>query len=720
MDTIYLAFIWHMHQPFYKDSFTGTYAMPWVRLHSTKDYYDMVSILEEFPNIHLTFNLVPSLIMQIEDYTKNNAVDRLMELTLKPASDLTVDEKVEILQNFFMANWNTMIRSHPRYFELLEKRGLYVAKKELDTLQKKFSNQDFLDLQVWFNLVWIDPLLREKDEFLKGLEKKGKKYTEEEKNLLINKQKEIMNLIVPEYKKMASTGQIELTTSPFFHPILPLVYNTDIAKISLPNNKPLTPAFSHPEDVKLQIEKAVNFHEDRFNKRPEGFWPSEGSVSEDIVPLLVDAGIKWIATDEGILMRSVEISSKKEEIIYQPYSFVKDGKKLDIVFRDHTLSDLIGFSYSGWEPDTAAKHFISKLQEIKNRVARAEIPPLVTVILDGENAWECYKNDGRDFLMALYGCLSNDNSIKTATVSEYLSMYPAKCTLKKLFPGSWINSDFYIWIGHDEDRKAWEYLDIVRKDLVKYGSSIDNEKLQKAWEQIYIAEGSDWCWWYGDDHFTPNDEEFDSLYRQHLMNVYNFIGKDIPEELLVPILSDKITPVVYFPKGFIHPVIDGKITHFYEWSGAGKFESVKAGTSMHHALNIIKEVYYGFDIDNLYVRVDLNVGIDTSLIQELIFEIRFIEPTAYKIDLASQQKIQFFEKSNEHWSEIPQHNITYVLNKIIEAKIPFADLKFKRGNEIMMLVCVLKNEEEFEKCPSRGVITFTCPSEDFEAIMWQV
>lgn len=724
MDTLNLAILWHMHQPFYKDIWTGKYAMPWVRLHSIKDYYDMVSILEEFPDVHLTFNLVPSLIYQIEDYTNNNAIDGFMELTLKPASDLTEDEKIEILQNFFMANWNTMIKIHPRYYELLEKRGLYVSKKEIETSIKKFSAQDFLDLQVWFNLAWFDPVFIEKDEFLKSLEKKGKKFTENEKTTLINKQKEIMNLIVPEYKKLNLSGQIELTTTPFYHPILPLVYNTDIAKVSLPNSKPLTPAFSNPDDVKIQIEKAIAFHEQRFGKKPDGMWPSEGSISEDIVPLIVDAGIKWIATDEGILMRSLDISPKKEDILYQPYSFIKDGRKIDIVFRDRVLSDLMGFSYSGWDPQIAVKHFISKLYEIRKRLERVEIPPLVTVILDGENAWEYYRNDGRDFLLLFYSELSKDSSIKTTTISEYLSKYPPRCNLRKLFPGSWINNDFYIWIGHEEDRKAWEYLSKVRNDLVQYQKNQQQELLEnikKAWEQIYIAEGSDWCWWYGDDHFTANDEEFDFLYRQHLMNVYNFIGLDIPEELLIPILSDKITPVLYSPKSFIHPEIDGKITNFYEWSGAGRLESIKAGSSMHRSENIIKEIYFGFDVENLYIRIDLNTGIESSLFHEITFEIRFLEPIPYKIYLKIQQnQVILLGKTNEHWAHIQQHNIIYNLNKILEIKIPFNDLKFKKGNEVMMVVCILKNEEEFERCPARGVVIFTCPSEDFEAIMWQV
>jgi len=227
-------FLWHMHQPYYKDPFKEEYTLPWVRLHGIKDYYDMVAILRDFPSIHQTFNLVPSLIEQIEDYTMNEAVDRYMYHTLIPADSLSLEEKGFILNNFFLANWGNMIKAYPRYHELLSKRGYHITGKELERVSRYFTSQDFLDLQVWFNLCWFDPLFRENDPFLIELVKKEKDYTEEEKRILIKKQIEILGLIIPEYKRMEDSGQIEISTSPYFHPILPLLYDTNSAIVAIP------------------------------------------------------------------------------------------------------------------------------------------------------------------------------------------------------------------------------------------------------------------------------------------------------------------------------------------------------------------------------------------------------------------------------------------------------------------------------------------------------
>lgn len=726
MKPLYVAFLWHMHQPYYKDLLSNKLLMPWVRLHGIKDYYDMVAILEEFPNIHQTFNLVPSLISQIEDYVNNTATDIFLDLTIKPAKDLANEEKIFILKNFFMVNWDTMIKIHPRYADLLEKRGYYFSEKELAREHKNFTTQDFLDLQVWFNLAWFDPVFLNTDSALKELATKGKNYKEKDKEIVIQKQREVLSKIVLEYKKLSDIGQIELTTSPFYHPILPLLCDTNIAKVSQPNLNIDDLKFSHPEDAQSQVKKAISFHKEHFGIEPKGMWPSEGSVSDSIVPILAKAGIKWIATDEEILFRSISQSKLQGYPLYKPYRIVKDGNELDIIFRDHNLSDTIGFVYSKWDPNVASEHFISKLREIRNNVAGEQNEHLVCIALDGENAWEYYKNDGRDFLMSLYSKLNNNPEFKLVTVSEFLNAVPYRDTLTQLFPGSWINSNFHIWIGHHEDQQAWRYLKETRDALVEYEKTQKNEKSKLAWEEIYIAEGSDWCWWFGDDHSSANDEEFDSLYRKHLMNVYEFLDLDIPAQLFVPILEEKVISPTLMPAGLINPIIDGGISNFYEWSSAGFYDVSKIGGTMHRAETITKGIYYGFNLDMLFLRIDTNLKLSDKFMQDFVFEINFVEPVVQKLRLKipseKEQSCQFcfFRLVNDVWQDIENSSIHCAIKKIIEIKIPFAALLVKPEDKIRILLSIKKGDDEIERWPLKGVIDVLVPTVEYEAIMWHV
>ncbi|MBI5682535.1 MAG: glycoside hydrolase [Deltaproteobacteria bacterium] len=423
---IHVAFLWHMHQPLYKDPVDGRYPLPWVRLHGTKDYYDMVHILERYPSIHQTVNIVPSLLEQLIDYTEGRAKDRFLDVTTKPADILTLDDKRFLLDKFFFANWENMIMPFPRYWELLKKRGLHSYNGNFSEAIRYYAVQDFLDLQVLFNLAWIDPLLRDDDDFLKGLEKKGQYFTEDEKSRLIEKQYDILKIIIHEYRKMQDLGIIELSTSPYYHPILPLLCDTDSARdampwVVLPNSR-----FVHPEDAMEQIAKGIRYHENVFGKKPAGMWPPEGGVSEDAVSLIARHGINWIATDERILEQSLGKHIRRDDnnrcldphILYKPYKMLKGGNEIAMVFRDRILSDLIGFVYSKWDAGKAADDLVERLLYIRESLGSEIEGHLVTIVLDGENAWEYYKNDGNDFLNALYSKISSNNLIKCVTIGE--------------------------------------------------------------------------------------------------------------------------------------------------------------------------------------------------------------------------------------------------------------------------------------------------------------
>jgi alpha-amylase/alpha-mannosidase (GH57 family) len=727
-----IAFVWHMHQPYYKDDMTGSYVLPWVRLHGIKDYFDMPALLADFPDIHQTFNLVPSLMKQIQDYVENGATDKFFELTLKPAVELNQDDKQFLLKNSFMANWDTMIKPYRSYWQLLDRRGCSVSPNDLQNATRYFTSQDYLDLQVWFNLTWFDPLFKNNDPFLKGLVQKGSGFTEDEKGILMQKQREVMARIIPEYKRLCEMGRIELTTTPFYHPILPLLYDTDLAKVAIPDIHLPANRFSHPEDAKVQVERALAYHERLFGCRPAGMWPAEGSVAEDIIPLLVDEGIQWIGTDEGVLARSLGIQIERDfagimkspEVLYKPYLAGKGDKRVSIVFRDHTISDLVGFVYSKWDYKNAANDLIDRLHRVRQGLSQG--PHLVSIILDGENAWEYYQNDGRDFFLYLYERLSKEKGLRCVTVGEYLKEHPAQASIDRLHAGSWINANFRIWIGHEEDNRAWDLLTQTRQALTDYAHR-DGEPgiLAKAWEEIYIAEGSDWCWWYGDDHYSENDEEFDLLFRTHLMNVYRLIGLDVPDDLQISILREdrQALPTVELT-AFVSPTIDGQVTNYFEWLPAGFYNVSQGGGAMHRGASIITHIFYGFDLKNMFVRIDPSGNLKDEHVADLAFFINFLKPRACDVEIRivpQERRVSalLFRGENGTRKQAAVIN-TVAANDIIELAVPFDLIDVKPNDEVQLFVTVERSGSEVEKWPYRGYIQFTVPTEDFEAMMWQV
>jgi alpha-amylase/alpha-mannosidase (GH57 family) len=731
---LYVAFLWHMHQPSYKDPFSGRYTLPWVRLHGVKDYLDTLKILEDFPAIKQTFNVVPSLIDQLNDYIENDAQDRHLELTLKAPADLTLEEKIFIVEYFFLANWDTMVKPYPRYHELLLKRGMRYAKADIGRTVRYFTDGDIRDLQVLFNLCWIDPMFRESDPFLIGLVEKERDYTEEEKTLLITKQFDILKRIIPEYRKLASSGQIEISVSPFYHPILPLLWDTDSARVAMPNVKLPKKRFAHPEDAVKQIRMGIDFFKKTFGFTPAGMWPSEGSVSEEVAAAISAEGIKWIATDEEVLARSLDKQLRTGEghlsdpqALYAPYSYAG----LSLFFRDHKLSDEIGFVYSGWNAQKAVDDFIGKLAYIRNSLPK-EGPYIVPVILDGENAWEYYKNDGQDFLKALYTALSRDDRFKTVTMSEYLNEFGPGPQLNKLHAGSWISSDFHVWIGHEEDNLSWDYLSQTRDDLAAYEKANPAKDLSEAWKAIYAAEGSDWNWWYGDEHTTDNAHEFDELFRNYLIRVYQVIGKEVPPNLYMPILlADRNIEPDTELKCFITPKIDGIVTSYYEWYNSGHIDVKKGGGSMHKADSMISDLYYGFDKDKMYIRLDPVIPFE-QIEEKLAFCIDIIGPAAYKILFNPAGKYGLlFSAKDEDWV-VTGICLEASQADIFEIAIPFESIHASENDEIQFALEVIKggteiisstmlpdlSEKILERCPTRGCIRMKVPPPDFEKIMW--
>jgi len=577
-----------MHQPFYKDLWTGEYKLPWTRLHSLKDYPGMVEILAEFPKIHQTFNLVPSMVLQIDEYANGTASDPFFDCAVMPAEDFNEAQRAFVLKYFFQANVPRVINNNPRFRELLERGDRFAP--------GSFSTQDLRDLQVLNQLIWFDHDLVARDAELQELMRKGRGYSLADQALMARKQREALARVLPVYRDFAATGQIEISTTPFFHPILPLVCDSEIAGISHPG-VPLPSRYRYPEDAREQLQRARSYMKEKLGVAPAGLWPSEGSVSDEALALAADCGFRWAATDNGVLARTLGRDAGCDET-YQAYAWRKDGRELGMLFRDHYLSDLIGFQYSNMSAGDAAGHFLWRIRE--NAGGRNALVP---IILDGENAWEWYEGDGRPFLRELYRRISEDPELEAVTVAEALARFEPQ-PLDHIFPGSWINANFDVWIGAEEDNQSWERLLEARKFYESKSGGATEAARKLAYDELLIAEGSDWNWWYGPEHGSDNRPEFDQLYRDHLANVYRALGEEPPANLSQPILTSQPGAFHEPPSNSLSVVLDGEVTSPFEWMGAGRYRPDPRSGAMDGGEPPVREIFYGCDESHLFVRVD--------------------------------------------------------------------------------------------------------------------
>src|ERR1051325_2454850 len=569
---IHVVFLWHMHQPFYKDLVSGEYRLPWVRLHALKDYYGMVKLLDEFPNVHQNFNLVPSLIVQIEDYAAGTAQDPFFAVAAKPAKDLSQQERRFALQYLFQANPQNLIGRYPRYRELWERFREHGDHP--DRAERYFQPQDFTDLQVLSQIAWFDEFFLEEKE-LAALVAKGHHYSPDDQKFVIGGERELVARVLPAHAEAARKGSIEISATPFYHPILPLVCDTSIGAISSPGLPLPQNRFRHPEDAREQLVRGLDLHEKTFGIRPKGIWPSEGSISEEVLAIAHNVGVQWMATDEGVLGRSTGLNFARDgsgrlatplaKQLYNIHRYENGSTAMHLVFRDHTISDLIGFVYSGMPPVDAARHLITNIKEAAKPVLAKGKDAVVSIILDGENAWEYYPKSGREFLRRFYDGLQREAGVEAVTVSEAIARHKDFGKMNSLVPGSWINANFNVWIGAPEDNRAWDYLHHAREFYARNAARASEAQRQLAFDEILIAEGSDWNWWYGPEHHSANDHDFDELYRKHLSNVYQALGATAPDYLAQPITAEVARPSFIPQTAYIHPHITGEMVRYFEW-----------------------------------------------------------------------------------------------------------------------------------------------------------
>ena len=589
MKPLHVAFVWHMHQPYYKDDLTSTYLLPWVRLRSAKDYYKMPALLDGYPNVKATFNLVPSLLAQIEDYAKDESVDLFLNLSKRPANDLTAEEHDFILKWMRESPRALRVQQSPRYLELASRSP-----------EAQFTVDDMRDLQVWFNLAWCDPVWVESDPGLAELKRKDRGFDEEDKTILFAAQLARIRSVIPKYRELADRSQAELTFSPYYHPILPLLCHVDSARSANPQIQLPQHHFSHREDAERQIELGIGLFERMLGRRPTGMWPSEMAVGEAVIGLAEKASVDWMISDEEVLARSIEGYFNRDDHLYQPKRASREGRSVSMVFRDSQLSNVIGFDYQRMPSVDAARDLIGRLHRI--REIQGDRDFLAVIALDGENAWEFYPRDGHDFLDALYTELDASTDIITSTVSEFLAEHPPQQQLHHLHTGSWIGASLDTWIGDPEHNVAWDLLAETREWLDDQSQQRpkDSQQAALAWREILITEGSDWFWWFSRKHDSGMDPIWDNQFRLHLRNVYKLMGARAPARLFQPIIKRAPTPERGVPAGVISP----RSKYDPAWSQAGFFLVGSGFGALHRPAGVVERVLYGNDEDNLYFRID--------------------------------------------------------------------------------------------------------------------
>jgi len=729
-----VCFFWHMHQPYYTDPVAGSASMPWVRLHATKAYYDMAHLLEKFPAVRSTFNFTPSLLLQLQEVGTGTVRDLFLEHAKRPAADLTGEEQAFLIRHFFSANWATMVRPSQRYHELLVKRGADVQGQDLKRLAGRFSTQDFLDLQVWHNLAWFGYGAVDRYPRLAALRSKNRGFTEDEKQEVLALQLATVRDIVPLYRTLLERGQIELTTTPFFHPILPLVIDTDITRRARPD-LPLPARFHAPEDAEAQLQRAVDFHSKTFGRAPVGLWPSEGSVCPELLPLVHGTGLRWLATDEGILARSLESEGcpwNRQASLYRFYRAGIAGQELTMLFRDREISDAFGFVYHKTTPESAAEDVLRRLRNIIQDTAQEEI--VIGVILDGENPWEHYHDGGERFLSLLYSAFSQCDldqrgsvAVQATTVSEALAAAPPTQHLSHLHSGSWINTDYKIWIGHEEDNRGWDILGLTRARLAALAPNLPPDRAQAAWNELYAAEGSDWFWWYGDDFETDFKSEFDRLFRTHVRNVWTHMGLTPPDQLSRPICRTDFMPEVESvmqPRSLLAPTIDGLVTHFFEWRGAGAVRTQPPLGAMWKADGLFTDIRFCWSHESLSLRFDFDEAA-TERHGGMRIEVTLQGPThtfrlAFALDHPGPDHFVLSQATGpDAWLEIgPYRSICRA--RVLELALPWKDLHLAPEQEVRMSIIILEHGLEVARYPHQRPARLTVPGPEFDATMWRV
>jgi alpha-amylase/alpha-mannosidase (GH57 family) len=544
-----LVFLWHMHQPDYRDRASGAFAMPWTYLHALKDYTDMAAHFERHPHIHAVVNFVPVLLDQIDDYLGQFARaqlqpdgfrDPLLQLLATDDLDrLSAAERQYLLTACFRCNHATMLAPFPRYQRLLE---LYESlAREGDAALSYLSGAYLADLVTWYHLAWTGETVRRHEPLLAELMAKGEGYSLADRRQLLALIGKTIAALVPRYRALQERGQIEISSTPASHPLSPLLLDFRAARESLPD-APLPLAARYPggrERVRRHLELARESHAQRFDQPPTGMWPAEGALSADFAQMLAAAGCRWAASGENVLQHS--LGTPPAGSAHRPWQ-LSSAPGLTLFFRDDRLSDMIGFEYAKWHGRDAAAHFVGQLEAIAAAAPPGK-PPVVGIILDGENAWEYYPYNGYYFFEDLYGLLDGHPTIRTRTYAEVLAdkEQPPPAPLPRLTAGSWVYGTLSTWIGDPAKNHAWDLLCAAKQsyDQVIASDRLSAAEAAAAETQLAVCESSDWFWWFGDYNPAAAVAGFDRLFRHNLANLYRCLHLVPPAQLDVPIAQGR-------------------------------------------------------------------------------------------------------------------------------------------------------------------------------------
>ncbi len=704
-----------MHQPPYVSPLSGEYVLPWVLLHGMRDYYDMAMLASKFDRVRPTFNLVAGLMSQLEEYSSEKAQDVFLKVAMEEPEKLSPQEKRFLLDNFLALHPDTMIRPYPRFLELAE-RARYA---DVEDVTARFRDPDWRDLQVWYFLAWTGPELRT-DPRVAALLAKGRGFTQEDKWNLRAASLALLREILPLYRKLYAEGRIEVSTSPQYHGLLPLLVSSSCAGERASDLRLPPVGFMHPQDAMAQIQRGLG-QASRMMERPVvGMWPSEGALSSDVLPMVSGAGARWAVTDEKLLpaLWDPGRDSRRGDLLYRPW---RKGP-LTVFFRDAVLSDLIGFSYSRWEPEAAVAHFMAELER-----AAAECTlehPVITIALDGENAWEYYVHGGMRFVEALYTAFQEHPRFRVVTPSTLLAEMPGGEELPGVLTGSWIDGTLRTWIGDPVKNRAWEHLAAARRAAHPYleKSRLGPHEREELLDLVLRAEASDWFWWFGRGHTSVHDAEFDRLFREHIRAIYLKLGMNPPGELDWPLdpgshVRSRIEP----PAHLVSPSITGRSDSYYKWMAAGRV--VMSHGFSHRPDPLVEEVRFGFDHERLYFKVR-----GTGPLREVMSRrrigvvLRFVRPERLDLRVYLDPRGRVAVARVEGGEGLS--GVEAAVESVLEVAVPFELLsgtaKSDSGTTVEVYLVVTRRGREFERFPAMDNIVFAIRGEDLDVENWHV
>jgi len=704
MKPLRIAILWHMHQPDYRDPVAGRTLLPWTYLHAVKDYGEMLKTAAEVAGARMTFNLVPTLVEQLDRYVSGEANDHWLELARQDPASMSQAERGILLDQFFSVHHERHVFPLPKYRQLLKRRGELRIPEADD-----FSEQDLRDLQVLFLLAWSGHHLG-RSETVRRLRHQAEGFTEQDKAELLALYDREISGVLDLYRDLEAQERIEISVTPYAHPILPLLCGNQVAREAVPGTPLPQRPYRHPEDAQLQVRYGLQLVRERFGDRQRGMWPAEGAVSEAALQILRQNGAAWVASDEDILHKSLPDGLSRRELLYRPYSY----QQLPILFRNRELSDRIGFVYAHWQPERAAEDLIGHLK----RAAHIAPDGLLPLILDGENCWERYQDNGYPFLRALYSGILATPELRMVTVSEALAeMHPTP--LQRIAPGSWINGNFQIWIGHPEENRAWDLLDTARQETglePVVAAALDNpgQPLPEAVLHLLRAEGSDWFWWFGDDHVTAQADLFDKLFRRHLEALYQAGGKPVPDTLNQPIKPPRFKLSVEEPQTCLTPCVDGRISDFFEWLGAGRAD-LKTTGAMHGSSDRFAALYFSYDDANFYLRIDPLGTLELQGGQRL--EVKLECGSNWRLILDPQREQAELRKVGA--PRVTTH-CPAVIGKVIEIALPLARLGLAPGDVLQFSLLLFDGDSEMARWPAESRLSLPYRGNLLDADAWSL